>query len=308
MRPPSRRTRCRTLPPVGPWLAVLGTCLAVGPVAAAGPEAQVDYNRDIRPILSKNCYACHGQDEAQRARTLRLDLREAAVAELPSGATAIVPGSPDDSELLLRITETDETLRMPPRKAGDRLAPAEVALLRRWIAQGAPYAEHWAFVPPRALPLPAVADRSWPRSGIDSWVLARLEQEGLAPAPEADRFALLRRASLDLRGLPPSPRSWTPSPRTTHPTPTRGPSTASWTTRPTASAGPASGSTWPGTPTRRATAPTPCAPSGATATGSSTPSTATCPTTASPSSNSPATCSPPRRRRRGWPPRSTATR
>jgi hypothetical protein len=188
-------------------VALTGWLVAGAMEAAAGPRPQpVDYNREIRPILAKNCFACHGQDEAQRARKLRLDRREEATRELASGATAIVPGSVDESEVIARITEEDETLRMPPKKAGGRLSASEIETIRRWIEQGASYTEHWAFVRPQARPLPEVKDRSWPRNGIDFWVLARLEKEGLKPAPEADRFALLRRGSLDLRGLPPSPQ------------------------------------------------------------------------------------------------------
>jgi hypothetical protein len=173
--------------------------------AAPPPRAAVDYDREIRPILAKNCFACHGQDETHRAKGLRLDRRDAAVAELPDGAIAIVPGDPEGSDLILRVTEEDESLRMPQRKSGPRLNTADIDLLKRWIAEGASYAEHWAFVPPASRPLPAVKDRSWPRNGIDYWILDRLEREGLAPAPEADPEVLLRRASLDLRGLPPTP-------------------------------------------------------------------------------------------------------
>jgi len=189
------------------WLAALLYGHGLAPTRADGPgaSAPVDYNRDVRPILSKNCYACHGQDEGTREGGWRLDLRDEALKGLKSGATPIVPGSPDESEILARVTEADESLRMPPRKTGDRLTDAEVAVLRRWVGQGAPYAEHWALVKPVARPLPAVTDRAWPRNGVDAWVLARLEREGLRPSPEADRFTLLRRASLDLRGLPPTP-------------------------------------------------------------------------------------------------------
>jgi hypothetical protein len=167
--------------------------------------ASVDYARDVRPILAKHCFACHGADEKQRAQGLRLDHRAAAVKPLKSGATAIVAGEPDDSELIARLVEDDESLRMPPRKAGGRLPKESVDVLRRWIAQGAPYAEHWSLVRPEARPLPGVKHPEWPRDALDVWILARLEAEGLEPSPEADRFALLRRASLDLRGLPPSP-------------------------------------------------------------------------------------------------------
>jgi hypothetical protein len=167
--------------------------------------AKVDFNREVRPILAKNCFACHGSDEGSRAKGLRLDLRDAAIKPLKDGEAAIVPGHPDDSALIFRITEEDETLRMPPKKAGNRLTQAEVAILERWISQGAEYAEHWAFVPPRKRPLPTVKDGAWPRYGIDRWILARLEDEGLRPSPEADPYVLLRRVSLDLRGLPPTP-------------------------------------------------------------------------------------------------------
>jgi mono/diheme cytochrome c family protein len=184
------------------WLVPAAT-LAAGPAPNGAP---VEYNREVRPILSKNCFACHGSDPSTRKAGLRLDVRDEAVRAQKSGATAIVAGTPDDSELIARVAEADETVRMPPRKAGPRLAPAEVDVLRRWVAQGATYAEHWAFVKPLDRPLPAVKNGAWPRNGIDRWVLARLEKEGLTPAPEADRFTLLRRASLDLRGLPPSPQ------------------------------------------------------------------------------------------------------
>src|SRR5262245_32148961 len=147
--------------------------------AAANAAKPVDYNRDIRPILSKNGFPCHGSDEAKRARGLRLDQRESATKPLKSGETAIVPSDPESSALIFRIVEEDDTLRMPPRKSGDRLSPAEVDALTRWIQQGAPYTDHWAFIPPRAEALPKVVNAAWPRNGIDFWILARLEQEGM---------------------------------------------------------------------------------------------------------------------------------
>ena len=190
--------------------AILAPLLLAGPaVAAAGTEEEVDYLTQVRPILARSCFACHGQDEEQRAKGLRIDLREFATKEQrESGAQAIVPGDPDASEIVARITEEDVSLRMPPKKAGEPLSAEEVDLIKRWIAQGAPYAEHWAFLPPAERPLPSLRGegRAWPRNGIDSWILDRLEREGLAPSPEADRFTLLRRVSLDLRGLPPTPR------------------------------------------------------------------------------------------------------
>src|SRR5262249_52035826 len=120
-----------------------------GRTTAAGPAAPVDFSRDVRPILSKNCFACHGPDSASRASKLRLDKREAAVRPLRHGAAAIVPGQSAKSELYRRITATDEAEHMPPKESGHVLTPAQIDTLRRWIEQGAPYAEHWAFVKPR---------------------------------------------------------------------------------------------------------------------------------------------------------------
>lgn len=182
--------------------------------AAAEP---VDFNRDIRPILSKNCYACHGQGTANPAGKLRLDRREFATQTLKKGRIAIVPHAPERSELVRRVGASDDDVRMPPSENGNRLTPSQVALLTRWIAEGAPYAEHWAFVKPQRPPLPAVQDRSWPRHDLDYFVLARLEKEGLQPAEEADRYTLFRRASLDLRGLPPTPQEVDAFARDTHP-------------------------------------------------------------------------------------------
>jgi hypothetical protein len=194
-------------------LLALAFVFSSGPAKADEPKPPaaksarpVDFNREVRPILSKNCFPCHGSDEAKRAKGLRLDLRESATKPLKSGETAVVPGDPDSSALVARITEEDDTIRMPPRKAGNRLTPAEVEVLTRWVQAGASYAEHWALVPPRAAGLPKVKDHAWPKNGIDFWILARLESEGLRPAPEADPYTLLRRVSLDLRGLPPSPK------------------------------------------------------------------------------------------------------
>ena len=159
----------------------------------------------MRPILSKNCFACHGPDAAGRASKLRLDRRDSVTALDKKGRAAVVPGAPDKSELIRRISSTDEDTRMPPPETKNTLTPVQIATLKRWVAEGAAYAEHWAFVKPRRPALPAVKDRGWVRNGIDNFVLARLEKEGLKPSPEADRYTLLRRASLDLRGLPPTP-------------------------------------------------------------------------------------------------------
>jgi hypothetical protein len=179
------------------------SCVIPSRADAADPKAPVDFNRDIRPILSKNCFACHGPDSGHRATKWRFDKRESATAKLKSGGAPIVPGKPDESEMIRRVTAVDEDERMPPKETRNRLSPGQIATLRHWIEHGAPYAEHWAFVRPQQAPLPAIKDRAWPRNPIDYFVLARLEAAGLKPAPEADRFTLLRRASLDLRGLPP---------------------------------------------------------------------------------------------------------
>jgi hypothetical protein len=205
------------LPPIinrflfqGFLVAVLGVVGGESRLAASEPSGdakpKVDFSRDVRPILSRSCFQCHGQDEAKRAKDLRLDRRESAVKPLKNGDTAIVAGDPDSSELIFRITEEDETIRMPPKKSGGRLSPGEIEILRRWIEQGAEYTLHWALIAPVAQPLPAVREQAWARNGIDSWILARLEKERLKPAPEADRHSILRRLSLDLRGLPPSPQ------------------------------------------------------------------------------------------------------
>jgi Protein of unknown function (DUF1553)/Protein of unknown function (DUF1549)/Planctomycete cytochrome C len=179
-----------------------GSSLAADASSAKPPK--VDFNREVRPLLSKNCFACHGQDEAKRAKGLRFDLREAAVSPLKSGELAIAPGDPDASELIVRVVEEDETLRMPPKKHGNRLTSTEIDVLKRWIAEGAEYTPHWALIAPRSLPLPKISDKAWPKNGLDFWILNRLESEGLKPSPEAERTILFRRVSLDLRGLPPT--------------------------------------------------------------------------------------------------------
>lgn len=180
--------------------------LALSPRLAAAPPERVDFNRDVRPILSKNCLACHGPDAGHRVGKFRLDQRESAVRKHRNGSAPIVPGSAAKSLLMRRVTTADDETRMPPKESGGALTAAQIEVLRRWIDQNAAYAEHWAYVKPARPPIPPVTDRTWTRNGLDCFILARLEAEGLRPAEEADRFMLLRRASLDLRGLPPSPR------------------------------------------------------------------------------------------------------
>jgi hypothetical protein len=156
--------------------------------------------RDIRPILARNCFACHGPDEENREAELRLDDRSVAVKQ-----KAIVPGKPAESVLLARIASQDEFERMPPPDAGKPLTEAEQDLLRRWIANGAKYEEHWAFVPPKLPDLPPEAEDPWVKNPIDAFVFARLKSEGLSPSPQADRITMLRRVTFDLTGLPPKP-------------------------------------------------------------------------------------------------------
>ena len=184
--------------------AVLLLMTAVWPVLGA-PAPPVNFNQEVKPILSENCYKCHGPDEAARKSRLRFDVRAEALKPAKSDRTAIVPGAPEQSEMIARITAADPDDRMPPQSTGKKLSNAQIETLRRWIAQGAPYAKHWAYVKPERPGLPKVKNQRWPRNPIDRFILARLEREGLSPSPQADRLTLIRRVSLDLTGLPPGP-------------------------------------------------------------------------------------------------------
>src|SRR5262245_4474088 len=170
-------------------------------ISAPAAAQSVDFNRDVRPILSNNCFACHGPDEKVRKAELRLDTREGATADL-DGRRAVVPGKPEASELVARIAAQDTEV-MPPKKTGKKLSKAEINVLTRWVKEGATYAKHWAYVAPVRPVLPAVQNAAWPKNAIDRFTLARLEKEGLKPTAEADRYALARRLALDLTGLPP---------------------------------------------------------------------------------------------------------
>ncbi len=183
------------------FLLVLAAVSAVG-VQMSGAESapKVDFSRDIRPILTDRCLHCHGPDAATRKAGLRLDIEAEAKKE------AIVPGNPDASELIKRVISQDPDEIMPPAESHKpALTPAEVETFRNWIAQGAVWSSHWAFAPISSPAPPAVADATWPRNDIDRFILARLEKEGLKPSPEAAREVLIRRLSLDLTGLPPTP-------------------------------------------------------------------------------------------------------
>lgn len=167
--------------------------------------ATLDFNRDIRPILSDHCYACHGPDNNKRKAGLRLDDKDSAYGELKSGDHAIVPGDVDHSALVHRITTKDPDDLMPPPKENKPLSSEQIDTLIQWVKSGAKWKNHWAFIPPEKPDLPEVKQTDWPSNDIDRFILARIEKAGLKPAPDADRPALLRRVTFDLTGLPPTP-------------------------------------------------------------------------------------------------------
>ncbi|MCY4403708.1 MAG: DUF1553 domain-containing protein [Candidatus Poribacteria bacterium] len=166
-------------------------------------QTPVDYTQDIRPILSNNCFACHGPDEKARKANLRLDTKEGAFSE-PSGYPILVPEKPDESELYLRIVSEDESYQMPPADFNKTLTPEQIETIKHWINQGAKWEDHWAFTTPVRPTLPAVKKADWVKNPIDAFILSRLEKEGLRPAEEADKRSLIRRLSFDLTGLPPT--------------------------------------------------------------------------------------------------------
>jgi hypothetical protein len=191
------------------WIIILGLILGAGAAWAAGKAkamgSAIDFNRDIRPILSDNCFACHGPDENKRKAKLRLDVKDDAFKPTKSGNFAIVPGDVSKSKLVERVTTKDPDEIMPPPKSGKKLTAQQIDMLTRWIGQGAQWQTHWAFSKPQRPALPQVKNKRWPRNEIDYFILARLEKEGLKPSPEADKSTLIRRATLDLTGLPPTP-------------------------------------------------------------------------------------------------------
>ncbi len=187
-------------------LLLLGVLLLSPVIGAeeAAAKRRVDFNRDVQPILSDNCFACHGFDANKRQAGLRLDTSEGARQRLASGKAAIVPGKAEQSELMQRVTTPHAALQMPPADGGKKLTKAQIETLRRWIEQGGEYAAHWSFVPPKRPALPPVKDEKWPLNPIDRFILARLEKENLRPSSVADRQTLIRRLSFDLTGLPPT--------------------------------------------------------------------------------------------------------
>ncbi|QEH34570.1 Planctomycete cytochrome C [Aquisphaera giovannonii] len=208
---PKLPTRCTGRRPTGPASSgsavFAATCIVLlwaTSLRAAGPgpptKASIQFNRDVRPILSENCYSCHGPDRNRRKAKLRLDERASALA-----SKAIVPGKPGESAAVERIFSDDAELVMPPPSSHKALTASQKEALKAWIASGAEYQAHWAYVPPERPPVPSVRDRSRVRNPIDAFIQASLESKGIAPSPEADRRTLIRRLSLDLIGLPPTP-------------------------------------------------------------------------------------------------------
>lgn len=189
-----RTLRCLTSAPA---------LLAVLTLSTTVHAADIDFNRDIRPILSDKCFFCHGPDSHERQADLRLDTFDGATADF-GGYQPIKPGDLENSEVVARILSDDPDTLMPPPDSHKSLKPSEIDLLKQWIAEGAEYAEAWAYVPPIKRDAPQVKDGSWPRNWIDRFVLARLDQEGLTPSPDADRVTLVRRLHFDLTGLPPT--------------------------------------------------------------------------------------------------------
>lgn len=174
--------------------------------SAIGTSDEINFNLDVRPILSNKCFLCHGPDLDGVQAGLRLDGREFAISELDSGEFAVVPGRPEESALIARIISNDEDLRMPPADHGTRLTAEEIRVFRTWISEGAKYAKHWAYVKPVRpdLPIPPKDYALWPENGVDNFLLSEMLSRGMAPSARADRYALVRRVFLDLTGLPPT--------------------------------------------------------------------------------------------------------
>ena len=186
-------------------LFILIVSLLVSGTATAAPK-KISFNRDVRAILSENCYTCHGPDANSRKADLRLDVRESAVSESKDGFYAIKPGDVEESELIYRIFSRDPDEIMPPKESKLTLSAEQKGILKQWVSEGAEYEPHWAYVRPVRGKLPPVKNTKWSRNEVDSFILAQLEKRGWKPSSEADKYALIRRVSLDLTGLPPSPK------------------------------------------------------------------------------------------------------
>lgn len=184
------------------WFRLFTIWLVLGGILSPVAGEEPDFNRDIRTILAKNCFACHGPDENARKGNLRLDTQDGAAADL-GGYRALAPGVPAESELVKRIESDDPDTVMPPPDSGHMLTLSEKKLIRDWIAAGGQYNVHWSFTRPEKINLPTVKHTTWPHHAVDYFVLARLEEAGLTPSEQLDRYRLIRRVSLDLTGLPP---------------------------------------------------------------------------------------------------------
>lgn len=187
------RIRSKKLIPI---LSLVLLCV-VGQISGA----EIDFNRDVRPILSDLCFQCHGPDQSQRKADLRLDLKEGLLGT-DSESAMVVKGNASESDLFSRLISNDPDLQMPPPKSGKQITAAQIETIKQWIDSGARWQKHWAFIPPQRPDVPLVKQTGWVRNPIDAFVLARLEKEGLSPSPEADKSTLIRRLSLDLTGLP----------------------------------------------------------------------------------------------------------
>ena len=188
------------------WTMVIGCLWILGSLGwnEARAEQPVNFDREIRPILSEHCFACHGPDKQARKADLRLDKRE-DVLRVREGIAVIVPAKVEESELVRRVASTDPDEVMPPPEFKKRLNSQQIDRLRQWVVEGAKWEGHWSLTLPARVPAPPVSDQNWPRNPIDRFVVARLEREGLRPSPEAERASLIRRVCLDLIGLPPTP-------------------------------------------------------------------------------------------------------
>jgi hypothetical protein len=175
--------------------------------AAWAADGTVDFARDVKPILSDNCFRCHGNDSGSREADLRLDIPDGKLGPFAprDGYAIVTPGKLDDSTLIMRITSDDDDVRLPPPKSNKHLTPVQVETLKRWVEQGANWGKHWAFEKPVRPATPAVHDQSWPKNDVDRFILARLEKEKITSSPRAEKSTLLRRVALDLTGLPPTP-------------------------------------------------------------------------------------------------------
>lgn len=186
-------------------LGAVAVAVAADAAESTPVASRVDFLRDVRPILANHCFKCHGPDEEARKAKLRLDVREDALKPAKSDEVPIVPGKPDQSELVRRVFTDNEDDLMPPPAAKRPLTQEQKEILKRWIADGAEYQPHWSFIKPTQPTLPKVRDNSWAQNAIDHFVLARLAKEKLKPSPRADKYTLVRRLYLDLIGLPPTP-------------------------------------------------------------------------------------------------------